>query len=141
MKRLNRGVTLMELLVVTAIIGILAAVAIPTYRNYMVRTNRTEAKVGLLQISTALERCFTRFNGYDTAAGCAIEASLPQVTPDGHYSIDVGAGGITRTTFDLVATPQAAQATDDADCAAFSINQTDTRGVTGTKSAAACWSR
>jgi type IV pilus assembly protein PilE len=139
MKRLNRGVTLMELLVVVAIIGILAAVAIPSYRAYMIRTNRTEAKVGLLQISTALERCFTRFNGYDDP-GCAVVASLPRLTPDGHYSLDVGAGGITRTTFDLVAIPQAAQS-NDTGCSTFSINQTDTRGVTGTKGAAACWSR
>src|SRR5262249_29419776 len=66
MRKANAGVTLMELLTVVVIVGILSAIAIPSYRGYVIRANRADAKTGLLATAGSLERCFTRDNTYAT---------------------------------------------------------------------------
>jgi type IV pilus assembly protein PilE len=60
----QRGVTLLELLTVIGIIAILAAVAVPTYRTYLIRTNRAEAKIALLQLQTAQEKFYMQNNSF-----------------------------------------------------------------------------
>ena len=70
MIRKQRGVTLMELMAVVAIIGILTAIAYPSYRAQVRRSNRTEARVALEQTAGALEKCYTRYMAYDDLANC-----------------------------------------------------------------------
>ena len=70
MIRKQRGVTLMELMTVVAIISILASIAYPSYRAQVRRSNRTEARVALEQTAGALEKCYTRYMAYDDAANC-----------------------------------------------------------------------
>jgi len=53
------GVTLIELMIVVAIIGIIAAVGLPSYQNYVVQTNRTECQSALVQMANAMERFYT----------------------------------------------------------------------------------
>jgi type IV pilus assembly protein PilE len=143
MKRSQRGVTLIELMVVMAIIGIIAAIAIPSYRRYVVRANRSDAKTALLQTAQALERCYTNSTpyAYDSAV-CDAAVTLPFTVPSGHYVIDAAGGAVAAQTFTLTATPQGAQATDDPDCAVFSLSQTGVQGVVGaTLPALDCWRR
>ncbi len=83
--RKQRGVTLIELITVMVIVSILAAIAIPGYRQQMLRTNRTNAKTALTQTAQNLERCFTRTNTY---VGCV---ALPFTTPEGNYQISEAA--------------------------------------------------
>mgnify|MGYP001332605817 CR=1 FL=1 len=80
MRYKQRGLTLMELLIVMVVVGILAGIAWPSYRAQVVRTNRAEAKVALEQARQGLERWFTRFNAYD-AGGC--EMAFPVDKPSG----------------------------------------------------------
>lgn len=136
MRKKNSGITLMELMVVMAIVGILAAVAIPTYRNYVIRANRSDAKTALLAAAGALERCFTRFNSYDPADGCAVV--FPVSSTEGHYVIT--ADPQTAVEFTLTATPQDGQA-NDAACGNFTLDSANTRGVSGTTPPRQCWSR
>ena len=70
MMRKQRGVTLMELMVVVVIIGILASIAYPSYRAQVRRSNRTEARVALEQTAGALEKCYTRYMAYNDNTNC-----------------------------------------------------------------------
>jgi type IV pilus assembly protein PilE len=144
MKRSQRGITLIELMVVMAIIGIIAAIAIPSYRRYLVRANRTDAKTALLQTAQALERCYTNSApyAYDSAT-CTAAVTLPFTVPSGFYVIDALGGAPGAQTFTLTATPQGTQAADDAQCAVFSLTQSGVQTVSGTLTATPeqCWRR
>ena len=140
MRRQNLGITLMELMIVVAIVGILASIAYPSYRQYVIRSTRTEAKVALMQISQDLEKCFTRFHLFDTA-DCAVAVQLDDgiTTEDANYVVTIEHERIaTAPSYVLTATAQGAQA-NDAECANFTLNELGQRGVTGTSTAARCW--
>jgi type IV pilus assembly protein PilE len=134
MRYRNRGVTLVELMTVVVILGILSAIAYPSYRQYVMRGGRTEAKAMLMQQAQALEKCFTRYGVYNDAANCA---AVNQVlnTPQNRYSV---AAVTTATTFVLTATPQGPQVGDTA-CGSFTINEANQRGVTGPDGVQQCW--
>lgn len=130
--RTQRGVTLMELMIVMVVIALLSAIAYPTYRQQTMRSNRAEAKSTLTQRAQQLERCFTRLRTY---AGCIV---LPELTPGGQYQITFGAGTPTATQYTLVATPQGAQVGDS--CGTLALNETNLRTATG-GTEANCWRR
>jgi type IV pilus assembly protein PilE len=134
MHRKNQsGVTLIELLVTVGIVAILASFAIPSYREYVIRTNRAEAKATLMSTAAALERCYTQSYDYQT---CGV--GFPIMSENGKYQITVQR---TASTFTLSAAPQGGQAKDTG-CGTFTLNETDTRAITsGTKSATECWSK
>ncbi|HEU4781275.1 MAG TPA: type IV pilin protein [Steroidobacteraceae bacterium] len=136
MRKSNAGITLMELMVVMAIVGILTAIAIPSYRSYVIRANRTDAKTALLAAAGALERCFTRFNSYAAADGCAVV--FPVASTDGHYVIT--APTQTAVAFTVTATPILGQLNDTA-CGNFTLDNANTRGVSGATPVRRCWGR
>jgi type IV pilus assembly protein PilE len=92
-RRAQRGFTLIELLIAVAVIGILASIAVPSYRGYVERATRTDAHAGLMEAAGQLERCYTVNNTY---AGCSVISS----SPEGNYNISLGdtqSGGYTLT--------------------------------------------
>jgi type IV pilus assembly protein PilE len=136
-RRYARGVTLLELMVVVAIIGIIAAVAYPGYRAQVEQTRRTDGRAAVLDAVQRLERCFTRFNSY-TNAGCGISATLTGVgapSSEGWYLVT--APLMTPTTYTVTAVPQGAQVTDG-HCGTLSMTNTGVRGATGS-TPDACW--
>lgn len=140
MRNTQQGVTLIELITVVMIIGILASIALPSYRQYMIRANRSEGKAALLFYSSALERCFTRYGKYDYdstgAAGCMV--NFPQNSENGLYQIS--APTRAGSAFTLTATPQGKQSADTA-CGALTVDQLNKRTIGGTKTVAECWGK
>jgi type IV pilus assembly protein PilE len=135
MRYRNRGVTLVELMTVVVIIGILGAIAYPSYRQYVMRGGRTEGRAMLMQQAQALEKCFTRYGVYNDVANCAAATQVLN-TPQGRYQV---AAVTTATTFVLTATRQGPQLGDTA-CGSLTINEANVRGIVGgTDTVQNCW--
>ncbi len=137
-----RGLTLVELMIVIVVLGILAAIAVPTYRSYLIRSQRSEAKIALLQLQTAQEKFYLQNNSYtDNVTGAPPAGlGLPAQTETGKYAVSVVLGGANGQTYVATAAPVAGGGqNDDAYCASFTINEKGTRGITGNKTPQFCW--
>ena len=120
MRKTMRGVTLLELMIVVVIIGILTAIAYPSYRQYVAKAKRNEAKSALLQIATMQERFYLQNGTYTvdmTKLGFPVGTNF--LTDTKSYIVAVTAA--TPAAFSATATYQKA---DDevGKCASFSIN-------------------
>lgn len=130
-----RGVTLLELMIVVMILGILAAVGYPSYRNFVDRAKRNEAKAILLEIAQNQERFYLQNSRYGTLG--ELGYNDPQTTDTGAYSVSFpnppNANNFTATATYLLGGPEAGK------CAWFSI---DGRGAkTSGDGFADCWTR
>lgn len=129
-----RGFTLIELMIVVAIIGIIAAIAYPSYRENVERTRRTTAQADLLELAQWMERRYS--NGFDYRdAGNDPALPFTQSPQNGtaFYNISFSAA-VGRDTYTLQAVPTAAQAGDD--CGTLTL---DEQGNQGAALAAGCW--
>ncbi len=129
----TRGFTLLELMMAIAILAILVAIAIPSYSQYVTRTNRVDARVELETVAQELERCFT-LNSDFGHEDCSV--ALPRMTENGVYEIT---GALEQASFVLTATPQGTQATRDTLCAALTLSHAGVRDATGTGGRLECW--
>jgi type IV pilus assembly protein PilE len=132
----QRGVTLIELLIVVTIIAVLAAIAIPSYNNYVMRARRTEARGNLQELSQYLERYFTENGRYDQdRGGTAFSLPFNKSPKEGaatFYNIAFAAGP-AQSSYTLKATPTGAQTIDTA-CGALTLAHTGTKCIlNGTK--------
>jgi type IV pilus assembly protein PilE len=111
----KKGITLIELLVVIVIVGILAAVAIPIYTNYLQRARRADAKTALEQVRAAQEMWRAEKGTYATDGGGTAEAKLQTTmgappTTVGYYNWSFAVKA--ATSFTAQAVPFGSQATD-----------------------------
>jgi type IV pilus assembly protein PilE len=123
-----RGFTLIELMIVVAIIGILTSIALPAYQQYVLQANRADAQAILMETAQFMERYFTTNNSY---AGAALLSGQSPKTGTAKYNITFTAQSATAYT--LQAAPQGGQA-DDA-CGTLSVDETGTTTAGGT----GCW--
>lgn len=92
--RLNQikknGITLIELLITIAIIGILAAISYPSYSNYVLKTHRTAAKAKLLEVMDKQQNYYVRNMTYSKALKTDLDYSNDPVKIDDRYTITAG---------------------------------------------------
>lgn len=131
----SRGFTLIELMIVVIVAAILVAIAVPSYRQYVLRSHRTEAKAALLNLAAAQEKFYLQNNTYTEELADAPPDGLgiPATTEHGYYTIAIAAGA-DETAFAATATATGSQASDT-HCASFSIDQAGVRTATN----ADCW--
>lgn len=143
------GFTLVELLIATVIVAIIAAFAYPAYQGSVRKSRRADAKSALVEAAQVLERCFTRLDKYNDPAcpvvnaGASISIVTNPTSPlpgNGYYtisSIDTSSTEkLAATTYTLTATPTTKSGqNNDTNCASFTLNSLGVKGATN----ADCW--
>ena len=142
----QRGVTLLELMIVVAIVAIISAFAFPSYMQYVVNTKRTVATSALLQIADRQQQFFMDNKQYAddlTDLGFAANPLVLADTgnsaaagdSDAVYSISLS--NVAVTTYSITAAPLHGQASRDTHCASLTLDQAGARGDTG--GGGDCW--
>lgn len=155
----QNGFTIMELMIVVAIVGILASIAYPSYTEHVKKSKRADAKVELLKIAQMQESYFVQNLTYAkdltsaTSSG-GLGLSSPVQTEQGEYTIgmtakDSGGGACTGlaadpcTSFTITATPASGSGqTNDTACSRFTITNTGKKGTSASATSAQikkCW--
>ena len=130
--------TLAELMITVAIVGILSAVAYPSYTSYVSKSNRVEAQRELASIAALQEQYFIDHRTYSDDLELLGFSADPYVTSSGNYSIAsvIGSfGGVSGVTFTLTATALSTQLTQDTDCTTLTINEKGEKSGESTT----CW--
>lgn len=122
----NRGFTLIELMIVVAVIAVLAAISYPSYRDHVIKTRRAAAAACMMEAAQFMERYYTTNMTYSGATmptlGCLADTSR-------FYTIGLSAAA-TATAFTMRAVPTSTQ--NDSKCGTISIDQKGTKAKTGT---------
>lgn len=130
------GFSLVELMIVIAVVAILGTIAVGSYRSYVIRSNRTDGTMVLLRIQAAEEKYFLQNNVYTTALLADLKIST--TSPNTYYTLSVAAGssGNIATSYLATATATGSQASDSA-CPTITIDDQGQHGPPA--SASTCW--
>lgn len=110
----QRGFSLIEVMIVVAIVGILSAIAYPSYNSYMVKSRRTDAQRAMVEYAQSMERYFTANGRYTTTAGSTGANTCGGAAPVAVSLYAITCSTASDTTFTITATPTtgSAQASD-----------------------------
>lgn len=146
MRKTSSGFTLIELMVVVVVIGLIAAVAIPSYRNYILTGNRNTAKGDLMELQQWMERNYSLTNSYAVlpdGTTALKTAQLPfNTSPRSSktkYNLSFTADP-TATAYTLQAVPVNDQV-NDTTCLTLTLTSAGVRDASGSGGAAACWNK
>lgn len=133
MRRSSRGFTLIEIMIVIAIIGIILTISIPSYNEYVKKGRRAEVVLLLSEQAQTLERFYTRNNAYTGVTGLSTGNDFYTITPT-----------LTDQTFVLTATRKTGSAMATDKCGDFTLTNTGVRSMNNATTgvtAKDCWGR
>lgn len=125
------GFTLIEMMVVVAIIALLAAIVIPSYTKYIVASHRTEAQTGMLSLAQYLESKYNASFSYPAESSIPSSLKAPS-NITAYYTISVNITDASQT-YTITATPTSAQ--NDATCGTLTLKEDGSK----TPATAGCW--
>ncbi len=140
MSKPQAGFTLIELMIAVAIVGILAAIAVPNYSEYVKRASRVEAAAALLDAANKQEQYFVDNREYSTSF---TDLGLQSKTENQHFELSITLNA-DANTFTITAKPIAGPVKGDGDCTELSITDTGLKGAKGAKGGSDvdyCWGR
>jgi type IV pilus assembly protein PilE len=144
--KFQRGMTLIELMVVVAIVAIVFALAFPSYERYVVRTKRTVAQNALLQVADRQQQFFMDNKqfaanltnlGFNANPFVVDDQGSATVATDDDAVYSVTLSNVTQTTWTATAAPLQGQLSRDTECGSLSITQAGTKASSG--GGANCW--
>lgn len=136
-EQLQSGFTLIEVMIVVAIVGILSAIALPSYQSYIQRGDRASARAAMLEAQQYMERFYATNDRYTTDVACVTSptlparfANVPENSPK--YSITIAS---TCNSYTLTATPLQTVSM----CGNLTLTNTGVKGNSGSGSVSDCW--
>jgi type IV pilus assembly protein PilE len=130
----TRGFSMIELMIVVVIISILAAIAIPSYRQYVLKGHRSEATRALQDLASRQENYYFSNNEYtDNLADLGASASIAGV----YFTVAIPSA--SSSDYEITATARGTQ-TQDGACTAFALYRSGAKDSTGTATSDTCWS-
>ena len=135
----SAGFTLIEIMIVVAILGIVSAIAFPSYQEYVRKTRRADAQTALMELGHFMERNYTA-NGTYLVANAAPALPFTEAPKDaGGKVYDLSLTGTTATGYTLQAVPKGAMSTDV--CGTLTLSNTGAKGQASGQTQATCWRR
>lgn len=141
--RASAGFSLVELMIVVAIIAILGAIAVPSYLKYAQRSRRSDALAALTQDQGILERCYAQSFNYTNVKtatnGCGGLSATTNPSPKNYYNVALPVA--TTSAYTLTATPVAGSPqVKDAECTTLTLKSDNSRTATGSGTPnTTCW--
>jgi type IV pilus assembly protein PilE len=135
-----KGFTLIEVLMVIALIGILAAIAVPSYNNYVIRGKLVDASTQLASARIKLEQFFQDYRTYDGSQGGTSPCNNNSFPPTKYFTF--ACTTLTPTTYTLTATSKANQGMGNAGDYVYTIDDNNAKATTkfaGHTSSFSCW--
>ena len=136
--RKQGGITLLELMIVVAIVALLTSIAYPSYMRYVVSSKRTAATSALLRIADRQQQFFMDNKSYaNDLTDLGFDANPYVIADDGTSSgsgdsvYSISLSNVTATTYTLTAAPLYGQLTRDTACGSLTLNQIGDKGSSG----------
>lgn len=136
--RIQRGFSLIELMIAVVIVGILAAIAYPSYVQYTVKSKRAAAQGFIMGVANKQEQYMLNARQYATTLAL-LGVAVPEDVSRNYTITEPIPVTATPPGYTITAVPIGSQATNDTVCGNISIDQAGTKGISGTGTVAECW--